>query len=96
MLGTSKSMKDRSMICNKEDMYYTDSSVTSSNHAVRMRVKPSFSMEKFYWTSQPMIVSKRKPNSDKNINSKSENTERANKRLKHIIIRNNSSIEECE
>lgn len=96
MLGTSKSMNDRSMICNEEDMYYTDSSVTSSNHAVRMRVKPSSSMEKFYWTSQPMIVPKRKPNSDKNINSKSENTERANKRLKHIIIRNNSSIEECE
>lgn len=43
-----------------------------------------------------MTLPKLKPDCDKNINSKSENIERANKRLKYIIIRNNSSIEECE
>ena len=94
MLGISKSMNDRYMICNEEDTYPADSSATSSNHAVTVRAKPSCTMERVY--SQPMTLPKLKPDCDKNINCKSENIERANKRLKYIIIRNNSSIEECE
>ena len=94
MLGISKSMNDRYMICNEEDMCPADSSATSSNHAVTVHAKPSCTMERVY--SQPMTLPKLKPDCDKNINSKSENIERANKRLKYIIIRNNLSIEECE
>ena len=52
-------------------------------------------MRKIHWTSQPIIVPKLIPINGKNINGRPDDTETANNRL-YIIIRNNSSIEECE